>query len=102
VSGATGLYSPGTRVPAAVLALLAASFSAGMAFLRADARQGANLRQKYAWQEVEVQARLVLAREAYMTAEDLYSALSRLLELRRAVPSSAIILSSSQDIGAGR
>jgi hypothetical protein len=93
VSGAAGLASSGARVPAAILALLAAGFSAGAAFLRAEARQLANLRRRYAWQEVEVRARLALAREAYMTEEDLYQALSRLLELRRAVPSSAIALS---------
>ncbi|MFI6694531.1 hypothetical protein ACIBLA_22765 [Streptomyces sp. NPDC050433] len=76
--------------PAAVLAAVsgAAGFSSGSAFLRAEARQLANLRRRYAWQEVEVRARLVLAREAYMTEEDLYAALSRLLEQRRAVPSS--------------
>ncbi|WP_242574181.1 hypothetical protein [Streptomyces sp. NP-1717] len=93
VSGAAGLTSPDARVPAAILALLAAGFSSGAAFLRAEARQLANLRRRYAWQEVEVRARLVLAREAYMTEEDLYQALSRLLEQRRAVPSSAIVLS---------
>ncbi|MFF1957737.1 hypothetical protein ACFVWX_12200 [Streptomyces sp. NPDC058220] len=93
VSGAAGLASPDARVPAAVLALLAAGFSAGAAFLRAEARQLANLRRRYAWQDVEVRARLALAREAYMTEEALYDALSRLLELRRAVPSSAIVLS---------
>ncbi|MEU0695826.1 hypothetical protein ABZ349_17795 [Streptomyces niveus] len=93
VSGATGLTSPDARVPAAVLALLAAGFSSGAAFLRAEARQLANLRRRYAWQDLEVRARLVLAREAYMAEEDLYQALSRLLEQRRAVPSSAIVLS---------
>jgi hypothetical protein len=93
VSGAAGLASSDARVPAAVLALLAAGFSAGAAFLRAEARQLANLRRRYAWQEVEVRASLALAREAYMSEDDLYNALSQLLELRRAVPSSAIALS---------
>ncbi|WP_198533703.1 hypothetical protein [Streptomyces odonnellii] len=93
VSGAAGLASSDARVPAAILALLAAGFSAGATFLRAEARQLANLRRRYAWQDLEVRARLVLGREAYMTHEDLYNALSRLLELRRAVPSSAIVLS---------
>ncbi|MGW1377092.1 hypothetical protein ACWD6P_22890 [Streptomyces sp. NPDC002446] len=93
VSGAAGLASSDARVPAAVLALLAAGFSAGAAFLRAEARQLANLRRRYAWQEVEVRANLALAREAYMSEDDLYDALSQLLELRRAVPSSAIVLS---------
>ncbi|MFB6992048.1 MULTISPECIES: hypothetical protein [unclassified Streptomyces] len=93
ISGAAGLASPGARVPAAVLALLAAGFSAGAAFLRAEARQLANLRRRYAWQEVEVRANLALAREAYMSEDDLYHALSQLLELRRAVPSSAIVMS---------
>ncbi|MGW4686462.1 hypothetical protein ACWEPM_16385 [Streptomyces sp. NPDC004244] len=91
-SGAAGLASADARVPAAVLALLAAGFSAGAAFLRAEARQMANLRRRYAWQEVEVRANLALAREAYLGEDDLYAALSQLLELRRDVPSSALVL----------
>jgi hypothetical protein len=92
VSGAAGLASPNARVAAAVLALLSAGFTAGSGFLRAEGRQQANLLRRYAWQEVEVRARLVLAREAYQGEEELYAALCGLLELRKAVPSSAIVL----------
>ncbi|NBE56974.1 hypothetical protein, partial [Streptomyces boluensis] len=92
ISGAAGLASPGARVPAAILALLAAGFSAGSTFLRADARQMANLRRRYAWQHLETRARLVLAHEAYEGVEELHTALVTLLELRAGVPSSALVL----------
>jgi hypothetical protein len=92
VSGAAGLASPDGRVPAAILALLSAGFAAGAGFLRAEGRQLVNLRRRYAWQEVEVRARLVLAREAYLGAEELYVALQELLDVRRTVPSSAIVM----------
>jgi hypothetical protein len=92
ISGAAGLASAGARVPAAVLALLAAGFSAGSGFLRADARQMANLRRRYAWQHLETRARLVLAHEAYENVDRLYGALIDLLEIRAAIPSSALVL----------
>ncbi|MBL3669699.1 hypothetical protein JL475_27690 [Streptomyces sp. M2CJ-2] len=96
VSGAAGLASVEARVPAAVLALLAAGFSAGSTFLRADARHMTNLRRRYAWQELETRARLVLAYDAYEGPEYLYTALLGLHELRVAVPSSALILAEQQ------
>ncbi|MFD6275446.1 hypothetical protein ACFWFI_07715 [Streptomyces sp. NPDC060209] len=96
ISGAAGLASAGARVPAAVLALLAAGFSAGATFLRADVRQTANLRRRYAWQQLETQARLVLAHEAYVGVRELHAALIRLVELRAAVPSSALVLIEQQ------
>ncbi|MFD7206187.1 hypothetical protein [Streptomyces sp. NPDC059893] len=96
LSGATGLASPDSRIPAALLALSSAGVSAGAAFLRSSERELTNLRRRYAWQELEVQARLVLAREAYMSEEHLYSALSQLLQKRRAVPSSALVMSELQ------
>ncbi|MDI3419155.1 hypothetical protein [Streptomyces luteolus] len=95
ISGAAGLASAGARVPAAILALLSAGFSAGSTFLRADARQMANLRRRYAWQRLETRARLVLAHEAYEGVEPLHTALVELLELRAAIPSSALVLVES-------
>ncbi|MGW2508973.1 hypothetical protein ACWC0A_06020 [Streptomyces scopuliridis] len=96
ISGAAGLASAGARVPAAILALLAAGFSAGSTFLRADARHMTNLRRRYAWQNLETRARLVLAYDAYEGPEHLHTALLGLHELRLAVPSSALILAEQQ------
>ncbi|MEE1738724.1 hypothetical protein PUR49_19720 [Streptomyces sp. BE147] len=96
ISGAAGLASAGARVPAAVLALLAAGFSAGSTFLRADARHMTNLRRRYAWQILETRARLVLAHDAYEGTAHLHTALLGLHELRVAVPSSALILAEQQ------
>ncbi|MET7294864.1 hypothetical protein ABZS79_22495 [Streptomyces griseoloalbus] len=96
ISGAAGLASAGARVPAAILALLAAGFSAGSTFLRADARHMTNLRRRYAWQHLETRARLVLAYDAYQGPERLHTALLGLHELRIAVPSSALILAEQQ------
>ncbi|MFI9586373.1 hypothetical protein ACIHCQ_32090 [Streptomyces sp. NPDC052236] len=96
ISGAAGLASAGARVPAAILALLAAGFSAGSTFLRADARHMTNLRRRYAWQSLETRARLVLAYDAYEGAEHLHIALLGLHEMRAAVPSSALILAEQQ------
>ncbi|MFL9658687.1 hypothetical protein ACJ7VE_33800 [Streptomyces sp. PB17] len=96
ISGAAGLASAGARVPAAILALLAAGFSAGSTFLRADARHMTNLRRRYAWQNLETRARLTLAYDVYEGPEYLYTALLGLHELRAAVPSSALILAEQQ------
>ncbi|MGP4012146.1 hypothetical protein [Streptomyces sp. 4N124] len=96
ISGSVGLASAGARVPAAVLALLAAGFSAGSTFLRADARHSTNLRRRYAWQNLEWRARLVKAYDAHESAERLYAALLELYELRATVPSSALVLVEAQ------
>ncbi|MEV6591309.1 hypothetical protein [Streptomyces acidicola] len=96
ISGAAGLASAGARVPAAILALLSAGFSAGSTFLRSDARHMTNLRRRYAWQNLETRARLVLAYDAYEGPERLHTALLVLHELRTTVPSSALILSEQQ------
>ncbi|MFJ5779881.1 hypothetical protein [Streptomyces sp. NPDC093094] len=60
LSGAAGLASPDARVPAAVLALLAAGFLAGAGFLRSDVRRAENRRSRLAWVRVEAKARLLL------------------------------------------
>lgn len=46
LSGAAGLSSPGARVPAALLALVAAGFAAGAGFLRSDVRRAENRRSR--------------------------------------------------------
>lgn len=96
ISGAAGLASVEARVPAAILALLSAGFSAGSTFLRSDARHMTNLRRRYAWQNLETRARLVLAYDAYDSAEHLHAALLTLHELRAKVPSGALILTEQQ------
>ncbi|MGW6787672.1 hypothetical protein [Streptomyces chartreusis] len=99
ISGAAGLASADARIPAAVLALLSAGFSAGSTFLRSDARHMTNLRRRYAWQGLETRARLVLAYDAYEGAERLHAALLSLHELRSTVPSSALLLAEQQGPG---
>ncbi|MFI9780161.1 hypothetical protein ACIHCV_36630 [Streptomyces sp. NPDC051956] len=96
ISGAAGLASTDARVPAAILALLSAGFSAGSTFLRSDARHMTNLRRRYAWQNLETRARLALAYDAYEGAERLHTSLLALHELRATVPSSALILTEQQ------
>lgn len=96
ISGAAGLASTDARVPAAILALLSAGFSAGSTFLRSDARHMTNLRRRYAWQDLETRARLALAYDAYEGPERLHTALLALHELRAMVPSSALILMEQQ------
>ncbi|MPY63267.1 hypothetical protein FNH08_40765 [Streptomyces spongiae] len=83
ISGAAGLASADLRVPAALLALLAAGFSAGEGFLRSDSRAAVNQRRKVAWRVLEAEARLVMAREAYTDPSTLYDALHLLLEQRK-------------------
>jgi hypothetical protein len=65
VSGAAGLATAEARVPAAVLALLAAGLAAGAGFLRSEVRTAANKRARHAWAAVEAEARVVLARDEY-------------------------------------
>ncbi|MET7616076.1 hypothetical protein [Streptomyces sp. NPDC005408] len=62
-SGAAALATADARVPAALLALVAAGFSAGAAFLRSDSRRIANKRARQAWASVEAEASLVLTQE---------------------------------------
>lgn len=63
VSGTAALASADARVPAAVLALLSAGFSAGAGFLRSDSRRVANKRARQAWAAVEAKASTVLVQE---------------------------------------
>ncbi|WP_246530709.1 hypothetical protein [Streptomyces bathyalis] len=64
VSGAAGLATENARVPAAVLALLAAGFASGAGFLRSSVRIAANKRARHAWAAMESEARILLTRQA--------------------------------------
>lgn len=70
VAGAAGLATAEARVPAALLALASAGFTAGAGFLRSDARRIANKRARRAWAELEGRAGVKLAQER-LTPEDL-------------------------------
>lgn len=82
LSGAAGLSSPQARVPAALLALIAAGFSAGAGFLRSDVRRTENRRTRLAWAEVEAEARLLLTQESQLDREALQEAVRNLLDGR--------------------
>lgn len=71
VSGAAGLAAEEARVPAAVLALLAAGFASGAGFLRSHVRMLANRRARHAWAAVEAEARVLLARGPHAGELDL-------------------------------
>ncbi|MFF5922693.1 hypothetical protein ACFY8C_30870 [Streptomyces flavochromogenes] len=82
LSGAAGLSSPDARVPAALLALVAAGFAAGAGFLRSDVRRAENRRSRLAWAEVEAGARWLLVHEEQMRNEAGSEALRSLLACR--------------------
>ncbi|MEU6594357.1 hypothetical protein ABZ923_35010 [Streptomyces sp. NPDC046881] len=82
ISGATGLAAPDARVPAALLALVAAGFSAGAGFIRSDVRRAVNRRSRLAWAEVEAEARLLLAQETQLDREAVQEALRNLFDSR--------------------
>lgn len=82
LSGAAGLASPDARVPAALMALVSAGFSAGAGFLRSDVRRAANRRSRLAWAEVEAGARLLLAQETLLDREAVQEALRNLFDSR--------------------
>ncbi|MGX7759715.1 hypothetical protein ACWQ06_13780 [Streptomyces angustmyceticus] len=79
VSGAAGLASAAARVPAALVALVAAGFAAGAGFLRSDSRRLANKRARQAWAFVEARARMKLAKERVLPED-----LGEVLESRQA------------------
>jgi hypothetical protein len=63
VAGATGLASTTGRIPAAILALVAASLSAGATFLKSDSRAAEAQRRAGALSILSTDARLVSAFE---------------------------------------
>ncbi|GES29924.1 hypothetical protein AB0G60_10185 [Streptomyces angustmyceticus] len=79
VSGAAGLASANARVPAALVALVAAGFAAGAGFLRSGSRRLANKRARQAWAFVEARARMKLAKERVLPED-----LGEVLESRQA------------------
>lgn len=81
-SGAAGLATPDLRVPAALLALVSAGFTAGAGFLRSDVRRAVNRRSRLAWAEVEAEARLLLAQGTRLDRESTQQALRNLLDSR--------------------
>jgi hypothetical protein len=58
VAGATGLISAAGRVPAAIIALVAAGLTAAATFLNSDDNQKSNIVMSAAWSELADDARL--------------------------------------------
>src|SRR5690349_20952389 len=58
VAGATGLISAAGRVPAAIIALVAAGLTAAATFLNSDENQKSNIVMSAAWSELADDARL--------------------------------------------
>ncbi|MBB1245603.1 hypothetical protein GL263_18860 [Streptomyces durbertensis] len=78
-SGAAGLATPDARVPAALLALLAAGLAGCAGSLRSDTRRRANKRARHAWAAVEAGARVRLSQHRVVPAD-----LAELLDRRQA------------------
>ncbi len=92
MSGAVGLASAQARVPAALLALVAAGFSAGAGFLRSDVRRTAHRRSRRAWAEVEANARLLLLQEPSLPDGDsAHRALQALFDSRTAAHGNDVV-----------
>lgn len=81
-SGAAGLATADARVPAALLALVAAGLSAGAGFLRSDVRRENNKRSRRNWAAVEAEARIALATATRLSAPERREALRRVYDLR--------------------
>lgn len=80
-SGATGLAAMNARVIAASLALASAAITAGRGFLRADLRRRADRSSRYAWSELEGEARLLLTQTG-LTEDEMRTRLATLFEHR--------------------
>jgi hypothetical protein len=85
-SGATGLATVHARVIAASLALASAAITAGRGFLRADVRRRADRNSRYAWAELEGEARLLLT-QTNLTADEMLTRLAVLFQHRIAAMS---------------
>ena len=85
LSAAVGLSSQSARIPAAVLALIAASLTAAAGFLRSDARALSNRQRSSAWLALEADARWIAALEGYRTASALANGWVRLLNRRKLI-----------------
>jgi hypothetical protein len=58
VAGATGLVSAAGRIPAAIIALVAAGLTAAATFLKSDENQKTNITMSAAWSQLADDARL--------------------------------------------
>jgi hypothetical protein len=85
VAGATGLASTAGRVPAAIMALTAAAFTAGARFLRSNERYQMNWRRVSAWQALARDGSFALAAEGHPGAANLYETIQVMLARRTAI-----------------
>ncbi|MFJ6889611.1 hypothetical protein [Streptomyces sp. M54] len=76
-AGGAGLADAGMRVLAGVLALVSASLTAALGFVRTDQRIASNKRSHRAWTAVERAARAELVMLSTMSTEETRDALSR-------------------------
>ncbi|MFG3046947.1 hypothetical protein [Streptomyces sp. NPDC048202] len=77
-AGGTGLAEAGMRVLAGVLALVSASLTAALAFVRTDQRVANNKRSHTAWSDIERAARAELVMLPVMSNEETRAALDRM------------------------
>ena len=85
VSGYASLASTDGRIPSAIFALAAAAFAAANAFLNCEARREWEQQRKSAWRGIEVDARLILGREAYQSSDRFHRALRLLGQRQKAI-----------------
>ena len=84
VSGYASLASTDGRIPA-IFALAAAAFAAANTFLNCEARREWEQQRKSAWRGIEVDARLILGREAYQSSDRFHRALRLLGQRQKAI-----------------
>jgi hypothetical protein len=77
-AGGTGLADAGMRVLAGVLALVSASLTAALGFVRTDQRVANNKRSHKAWSDIERAARAELVMLSVMSNEETRAALDRM------------------------
>ncbi|WP_430376723.1 hypothetical protein [Streptomyces sp. B1-3] len=85
-AGGAGLADAGMRVLAGVLALISASLTAALGFVRTDQRVANNKKSHQAWAAVERAARAELVMLPVMTPEETRAALTRVHEAYNAAP----------------
>ncbi|MFF7385793.1 MULTISPECIES: hypothetical protein [Streptomyces] len=77
-AGGTGLAEAGLRVLAGVLALVSASLTAALGFVRPDQRIANNKRAHKAWSDIERAARAELVMLSVLSHEETRAALDRM------------------------
>jgi hypothetical protein len=113
VAGAAGLATAAGRVPAAIIALIAAGLAAANQFLHSGERYERNRRRRSAWQALERDARLEHAstrEQGESDTESLYDVMRELLRRRiaimdmdhRSVPPDALTGSAHPSAGSGQ